>query len=99
MKTISNIIFPEVHLLDHLSTYKFFPHYRIGFQVERKSIAMPGKAVKLLEKVLEQMAVGNTVEITSVSDELTTQEAADLLNVSRPHLIKLLETGKFRLKR
>lgn len=64
------------------------------FQVEGTAISVPRRAVVLLEKVLVEMADGKTVEITSSSKELGTQEAADLLKVSRPHLVKLLETGK-----
>ena len=57
-------------------------------------IKLPASAVKLLLKILTQMAEGNAISIFPVHKELTTQEAADLLNVSRPFLVKLLENGE-----
>lgn len=58
------------------------------------SIQLPMAALRLLGDVLAELADGNAVRIVPVHAELTTQQAADMLNVSRPHLVKLLESGK-----
>lgn len=71
----------------------------VVFEVEGKTIAVPRNAVLVLEKVLNEMAEGRTVQVTGISEELTTQEAADLLQVSRPHLVKLLDTMKIPSKK
>lgn len=63
------------------------------------SVTVPREAFELFLEVLAQMANGNAVTIVPVHAELTTQEAADMLNVSRPHLIELLEAGKIKFRR
>ena len=50
--------------------------------------------VGLITDLLSIVARGETVTYAPISRRLTTQEAADLLNVSRPHLIKLLQKGE-----
>ena len=45
-------------------------------------------------EVLTEMSEGNAVSITSIHSVMTTQEAADILNVSRPFLVQLLENGE-----
>jgi len=57
-------------------------------------VEVPTAALNLLVTILDQFASGNAVEVVPIHAELTTQEAANLLNVSRPYLIKLLEEGK-----
>lgn len=55
-------------------------------------IQLPHSIYSVLAQVASEMARGNAVRVLPVYAELTTQQAADLLNVSRPHLVKLLET-------
>lgn len=58
-------------------------------------ITVPVQAIRMLADILEQLATGHAVSIVPVNKELTTQEAADMLNVSRPYLIdQLLVPGK-----
>jgi excisionase family DNA binding protein len=54
-------------------------------------VQVPVSALRLLVEVLTEIGEGNAVSIIPVHAELTTQEAADVLNVSRPFLVKLLE--------
>jgi excisionase family DNA binding protein len=61
---------------------------------ESETVTIPKVALSLLVEILSQMADGNTVSIISVKKELTTQEAADIIQVSRPYLVQLLESGE-----
>lgn len=56
-------------------------------------IALPASAFTLLRPMIHFLALGEAVAVIPLSRNLTTQEAADLLNVSRPFLVSLLERG------
>jgi excisionase family DNA binding protein len=61
---------------------------------QREVVELPTFALRLLGEILSELALGNAVRVVPIHGELTTQEGADLLNVSRPHLVKLLDQGE-----
>ena len=60
-----------------------------GHQLE-----IPNSIYRVLVAAVAAMAQGNAVSIVPVHHELTTQQAAELLGVSRPHLVKLVDAGE-----
>lgn len=64
-----------------------------------EQVTLPASAVRLLVDVLSHMARGDAVTLVPFNAELTTQQAADFLGVSRPFLIKQLEAGKLAYRK
>jgi excisionase family DNA binding protein len=59
-----------------------------------RRIALPEPLFYVLERVAEIMARGDSITLVPVGKEVTTQQAANLLNVSRQYLVRLLEEGR-----
>ena len=72
---------------------------KIKIQESGEFLTIPKKALTFLTAIIQNMAEGKTISIVPSDSELSTQQAADLINVSRPHLIKLLESKQIPFKK
>lgn len=93
-----------VQALPHIQDYLVrHPGRRVRLVVDDEhgdeALTVPRGAVELLEQILAHMAAGHGVSVVPAHAELTTQQAADLLNVSRPFLISLLEAHEIEYRR
>ncbi len=70
----------------------------IKIQGSDELVAIPLKALKLLTSILSNMSEGKSIALLPTDAEISTQQAAEILNVSRPHVIKLLEKGEIPFK-
>ena len=59
-----------------------------------ETVDLPAPALRLLREILDRMAHGKGVALTPLHAELTTRQAAELLQVSRTHLVQLLDAGR-----
>lgn len=62
-------------------------------------IAIPESVFYLLERIVQVMSMGDSITVVPVGKEVTTQQAAALLNVSRQYLVRLLDEGRMPFRR
>jgi excisionase family DNA binding protein len=91
-KKTSRLLAPRVRSSAPLS-------FRVLDMAKGETLRIPAAAAKMLVRILEEMARGNAVTLIPVHAELTTQEAADLLTISRPSLIQFLDEGKIEYRK
>jgi excisionase family DNA binding protein len=72
---------------------------RIKFGGGEDYLDIPQKALEMLFNIIDTMAEGKSVTLIPSDSVFTTQQAADILKVSRPHLVKLLEKGVIPFKK
>src|SRR5690625_7531054 len=95
-KTDQKLAERSLHLIKQVlkSRDKSAKSIEISFTGDEARIKIPGRALEHLQEILQSMAEGKTVFLIDNGRELTTQEAADILNISRTYLVKILEYGE-----
>ncbi len=79
--------------LEHVSA----PAVLVG--PDSQTVGLPEEVYRVLSDVVDAMSHGRAITVAPVDQMLTTQEAADFLGVSRPTLVKLLESGRIPFER
>ncbi len=60
----------------------------------KQTVEISAAAIKLLQEIVKLISEGNMVNIVPIAAEVSTQTAADILGVSRPYVVKILENGE-----
>ncbi|MGH8968060.1 MAG: helix-turn-helix domain-containing protein, partial [Actinomycetes bacterium] len=89
------------HVKEYLAQHPGHRKVRLVVDDEHgdEALIVPRGAVELLARILAHMAAGHGVSVVPSHAELTTQQAAEMLNVSRPFLIGLLDAGEIDYRR
>lgn len=66
----------------------------ISFPESEEPLRLPAKVIEMMAEILSGMSIGRSVAVIQAEMEVSTQEAADFLEVSRPHVVRLLEKGE-----
>lgn len=85
-----------------LSKYAGVDRVQLTLKVDSQpteDLILPGHVLQILLEVLSEMSKGNAISLVPHHHELSTQEAANLLNVSRPFLVGLLEQGEIPFRK
>ena len=83
--------YQSIHkVIDRISS----SNIEIEIEESNEKIVLSKMAVELLEQILKSMSEGIPISIVPIATEVTTQKAAEIIGCSRPHLVKLLETGE-----
>lgn len=75
------------------------PRYFLAGAAPADRVELPAEVYRALRQVVEALRQGLAVTVAPLTQTLTTQQAADLLGVSRPTVIKLLDEGKIPFER
>ena len=67
----------------------------VWMQIEGKMVAIPVAAARLMLDIISRMADGKSMAVIGLDDEVSPQEAAEMLHVSRPFASKLFDAGAF----
>ena len=78
------------NVIDRISS----SNIEIEIEESHEKIILPKMAIELLGEILKSMSEGIPISIVPEATEVTTQKAAEIIGCSRPHLVKLLETGE-----
>ena len=63
-----------------------------------RSFDLPPVVARLLMDILWEIAEGHAVTLVRFNQQITTQQAADLLNVSRPFVVGMIERGELPVR-
>lgn len=75
------------------------PRYYLASSTPNDRVELPAEVYRVLQQVVTALQQGLAVTVAPTTQTLTTQQAADLLGVSRPTVIKLLDSGKMPFER
>jgi len=84
----------DEHLAGEVLSNLAGPEGKLAVERGDKHVEVPPALGRILQQVLETMAAGGTVTITSMPKELTTSTAAAMLGVSRPTILKMISDGR-----
>jgi excisionase family DNA binding protein len=97
-----NTVLPPEDLEAMLDLSKFLDHVTAPAALvgpDGQTVPLPLEAFRVLRQVAQAMRVGKAITVAPIDQLLTTQEAATFLGISRPTLIKLLESGEIQFER